>query len=165
MQLTQEQILAVKDALNNGASISDIQKLLAEKFSISMTFMETRFLLDDLDLELKSAPEPKKDENLSGDDGLDISKVPETPKAESAADAPQGEGQSSGEVEVSLSQIQRPGFMASGTVRFSDGVSAEWGLDNAGRLTLGGPIPDYRPPDADIPVFQSKLYELLQGRV
>ena len=165
MQLTEEQILAVKDALDKGASISDIQKLLADKFSISMTFMETRFLLDDLNLELKSAPEPKKEENLSGDDGLDISKVPETPKTESAESARQGEGQALAEVEVSLSQIQRPGFMASGTVRFTDGVSAEWGLDNSGRLTLGGPVPDYRPPEADISAFQRKLYELLQGKI
>src|SRR5258707_953959 len=60
MTLTPEQKQAVSTWVAEGSSLSLIQKKLREQFQVSMTYMEVRFLVDDLGLELKStAPAPK----------------------------------------------------------------------------------------------------------
>jgi hypothetical protein len=59
MGLTPEQKNAVASWVAAGDSLSDVQKKLSGQFKISMTYMDVRFLVDDLDLALKdSAPPP-----------------------------------------------------------------------------------------------------------
>ena len=70
-------------------------------------------------------------------------------------------GGGSGGVRVSVSPIQRPGTVMSGDVVFSDGGTAEWVLDNSGRLGLNPSTPGYTPPQSDLPEFQQKLREAL----
>jgi hypothetical protein len=53
MNLSDEQKQIIAQRLSDGASISDIQRLVTDDFNGSMTFMETRFLIDDLNLDLK----------------------------------------------------------------------------------------------------------------
>jgi hypothetical protein len=60
MSLTPEQSQAVSSWVAAGASLSVIQKRLADQFKIGMTYMDVRFLVDDLGLELKNAA-PKAD--------------------------------------------------------------------------------------------------------
>ena len=62
---------------------------------------------------------------------------------------------------MSVSPIQRPGTVMSGDVVFSDGGTAEWVLDNSGRLGLNPSTPGYTPPQSDLPEFQQKLREAL----
>ena len=57
----------------------------------------------------------------------------------------------------SLDRIVRPGAMVSGTVVFSDGVKANWSLDQMGRLALGADRKDYRPSAEDIQAFQQAI--------
>ncbi len=54
MSLSPEQKQAVSSWVAAGDSLADIQRKLAEQFQISMTYMDVRFLVDDLGLELKS---------------------------------------------------------------------------------------------------------------
>ena len=56
MNLSDTQIQAVRQWLSEGASISDVQKRLSETFDVNMTYMDVRFLLDDIDAELQDAP-------------------------------------------------------------------------------------------------------------
>jgi hypothetical protein len=51
--------------------------------------------------------------------------------------------------------------LVSGKVTFTDGQSAEWYLDQTGRLGLAPMAPGYRPPQADIAEFQRQLQEEL----
>jgi hypothetical protein len=60
MTLTPEQKQAVTSWIAAGDNLSAVQKKLAEQFKISMTYMDVRFLVDDLGLELKNAA-PKAD--------------------------------------------------------------------------------------------------------
>jgi len=55
MPLSPEQTQAVASWVAAGDSLAAIQKRLAEQFKVSMTYMDVRFLVDDLGLELKNA--------------------------------------------------------------------------------------------------------------
>lgn len=139
--LSQEQTEEVKKAISEGAKIADIQKLISEKFGMSMTYMDVRFLLDDLNLEIKEKEKPEE------------KPAPESEKKPEDA-APGG-------LRVEIDPVQRPGVVAGGKVAFSDGTNATWELDMEGRLRLGGTPEGYRPSPEDIQDFQTKLRELL----
>ena len=126
--------------------------------------MEARFLVDDLRLLPKDSPEsaPARAE------AADVPPAAEEPlAAEHAAgeETEQGAGQPEGEppasaqggVTVSVDTLMRPGAMVSGKVRFSDGQTAQWYLDQFGRMGMVPPSPGYRPPQQDIPQFQVLL--------
>jgi hypothetical protein len=68
MSLTPEQKQAVASWVAAGDNLSVVQKKLTEQFKLSMTYMDVRFLVDDLGLELKNAA-PKAD-------ATDVSKTP-----------------------------------------------------------------------------------------
>ncbi len=52
MSLTNEQKSQIAERLADGAGIADIQRIIVDEFKIPMTYMEVRFLMDDLDLDL-----------------------------------------------------------------------------------------------------------------
>src|SRR5262245_65962700 len=60
MNLTPEQKQTVATWVAAGDNLSAVQKKLSEQFQISMTYRDVRFLIDDLNLELKDAA-PKID--------------------------------------------------------------------------------------------------------
>ena len=68
MPLSPEQTKAVASWVAAGDSLAVIQNKLSEQFKISMTYMDVRFLVDDLGLELKNAAQ------VSGEAGA-ISRV------------------------------------------------------------------------------------------
>lgn len=68
MTLTPEQKQAVSEWVANGDTLSTIQKKLSEQFKVSMTYMDVRFLVDDLKLTIKD-PAPHTDAS-------DLSKAP-----------------------------------------------------------------------------------------
>jgi hypothetical protein len=65
-------------------------------------------------------------------------------------------------VSVSIDQLTRPGALMSGKVNFSDGKSAEWIVDQAGRLGLVPAEKGYNPRAADLQEFQIALQAELQ---
>ena len=68
MTLNPEQTKAVSEWVAAGDNLYTIQKKLSDQLKISMTYMDVRFLVDDLNLKLKD-PEPKADAS-------DVSKTP-----------------------------------------------------------------------------------------
>lgn len=184
MTLTPEQKQAVSNWVAAGDNLSVIQKKLLEQFKFSMTYMDVRFLVDDLNLALKD-PAPKTDTS-------DVTKAAAThPASEKAtphlvpgetADAPlPGEenlpedadldealppdaGPSS--VSMTIDKVTLlPGALASGTVTFSDGVSGKWIVDNYGRPGFTEiSKPGYRPSAADAQAFMQELSAALQKR-
>lgn len=152
-QLTQEQKEVVRQWVTEGAKLSEIQKRIKEEFKIPITFMEARFLILDLGLNIKEK-EP------SSATGVDLSKSPETIQSEAASegeDAP-------GNVTVELDRVVKAGAIVSGSVRFSDGETAAWSLDQLGRLALTAGKSGYRPSQDDLQAFQQELARLLQNR-
>ena len=81
MSLTPEQKKAVAAWVATGDNLSAVQRKLSEQFQMAMTYRDVRFLVDDLDLELKDAA-PKVDAS-------DVTKT-QPPKAEETAPAKKG---------------------------------------------------------------------------
>jgi hypothetical protein len=149
MNLDETQRQTVAKWISEGAKLSEIQKRLLE-LGIKLTYMEVRFLVDDLKLTPKD-PEPPKvvapPVAVPADPAkLTVDKNP----------APDGTLPASG-VSVSVDQITKPGAMISGTVKFSDGQIADWYLDQTGRLGVVPKVAGYKPTAADVQDFQTAL--------
>lgn len=150
MELTDEQKHKVAAWVEQGAKLSEIQQRLGDECDVRLTYMQVRFLVDDLKLTPKETAPPE----------------PAAPAAPEATPPAEPEGAilpdevlppASGRVAVKVDEITRPGAIVSGSVTFSDGKKAGWYLDQMGRL---GMVPDeqgYRPPQADIAEFQIAL--------
>lgn len=178
MNLTPEQKKTVSGWVTGGASIAEVQKRLREELKLSLTYMDTRFLIDDLGLNLKSAPAPKPAPDLgvgkAGPPPGRDSKAPADANAELlddgdafdegadefADDVPAAPG--AGRVKVDIDRVMRPDTVVSGTVTFSDGKSGKWALDQVGRLVFEGSTPGYRPSKSDLQAFQRELSSQLQ---
>ena len=144
-RLTPEQISKVSAWVAEGATLSQIQERLSTQLEVSMTYMDVRFLVDDLNLALVEKEEPKQ---------------PEEPAAAAPADAaaaPAETAQGAGVVTVEVDTIAQPHAMVSGHVTFSDGEKADWYIDHQGRPGMAARSPGYRPTPQDITEFQTKL--------
>jgi hypothetical protein len=166
--LTEAQRSAVRQWVEAGASLSDVQRRLKEEFGVSLTYMEVRLLTLDVGAQVKDKPEPKKTPapppaaaaaDDAGDELADDALEDGAPAA--AAPAPPAGGAS---VSVSLDRLIRPGSMVSGDVTFSDGKKARWMLDQTGRLGLDGVPAGYRPAAEDVREFQVQLQKLLASK-
>ncbi len=140
MKLTPEIQSQLIEWVRQGESLSNIQKKL-EAAGVRMTYMDVRFLLDDLEIDLPTPPAPTEEP---------------AEEAEVVEDF-----EEDGAVSVEIDKITRPGFSMSGSVKFSDGIKATWGLDQMGRLALDAGQPGYQPPAEDIPLFQDQLRKAL----
>jgi hypothetical protein len=194
MSLTPEQKQAVASWIAAGDNLSAVQKKLSEQFKISMTYRDVRFLVDDLNLELKDAA-PKVD--TTDVTKAQPTKAPATTspasekkgffdkakeklglsKEEAAAPAPAEEefeeeafdelpAEGASNVSVSVDKVTLiPGALASGTVTFSDGVTGKWLVDQYGRPGFTEVSkPGYRPTPADAQAFMQELSLALQKR-
>lgn len=150
MTLTDEQKAKVAEWIEAGASLNEIQERLRNELDITITFLETRFLLADLELEIKDAEEPEKPDEP-------VEAVEAEPVVEAFSEAPVD-----GAVTVGVDQIARPGAAVSGKVAFSDGKRAAWYVTQHGELGLDPEEDGYRPSEADVMTFQRKLQELLR---
>ena len=159
MALTAEQKSVVTTWIAAGDNLSTVQKKLRDEFKVSMTYMDVRFLVDDLNLTLKD-PLPKADTR-------DVSKTPApkqpgtapAPLAPDAAPSGAAHSDSGGEnldalpaeldsnaepavegealppvgpnsVVVTVDKVTLiPGALAGGSVTFSDGVTGKWVID------------------------------------
>ena len=168
--LSPDQKQQVETWAADGANLNDIQDRIKTEFGLTLTYMEARLLMIDLEVKLKdknkvpepaAAPEPTANVDEAGD----------VPDAEFADDAPAalppeqpfGPPPAGGtSISVTVDQITIPGTMVSGKVTFSDGVLAGWYVDQFGRLGLNASQEGYKPPPADIPAFQRELDRLLR---
>jgi len=143
MNLDDAQRKKVAAWIEEGLKLSDIQKRLEIDLGLRMTYLEVRLLVDDLKLKPKDPPPPLKPAAKPEDALLPPAAAP-------------------GKVSVTVDQLARPGALVSGKVKFSDGKSAEWVLDQAGRLGLVPSEKGYKPPAADVQEFQILLQQELQ---
>lgn len=144
--LTAEQTAAVTSWIQAGAGLSEVQKRIREEFGISMTYLDARLLVDDLKLAIQDPEEEDDDDSLVGEPVANQSEAEPVP--------PPIPG---GSVTVKIDQITKPQALVSGKVTFSDGQTAEWMLDQMGRLSLNPDTPGYRPTEADVMAFQTEL--------
>jgi hypothetical protein len=154
MNLDEAQRQKVAAWVAEGQKLSEIQNRIGKEFGLSMTYMEVRFLVDDLKLKLKD-PEPAKPLPTLGAPPAAAPAAPSSLAPEPAPTKPPGG------VSVSVDQIAKPGAMVSGKVTFSDGQKADWYLDQMGRLGVVPAVQGYKPAQADVQEFQLQLQDEL----
>ncbi|MDC3132172.1 hypothetical protein OA542_00355 [Opitutae bacterium] len=149
MDLTNEQKSVVSQWVSEGESIAKIQNLLKENFNLGLTYMDVRFLVDDLGVVYKDSNETLGDEDDTESEIEEITKESSDPSG----------------VTVDVDSVIRPGSLVSGNVRFSDGKILGWQLTSSGQLGL---IPDddteYRPSNEDLQSFQTQLQDVLKEK-
>ena len=194
MTLTPEQKQAVIGWVAAGDNLSAIQSKLSGQFQISMTYRDVRFLVDDLNLELKDAA-PKVDTSditkaaaaktaspkaveRPGKKGFLEKAKEKLGLAKDSADADAADDDvaemdleddlpaGAGSVAVTVDKVTLiPGALAGGTVTFSDGVTGKWIVDQYGRPGFTEiSKPGYRPTPADSQAFMQELSLALQKR-
>jgi hypothetical protein len=146
--LTPEQIAAIQAWAERGDGLQDIQKALGSEFGIRVTYLETRFLLEDLKIELIRTPEPEEEKK---------------PEAESA-EADDETGADARLANVTIDALLKPGALVSGKVAFASGGSAAWWLDQYGRLGMDRPDPTFQPNEEELAAFQQELRIVLKKR-
>ena len=149
-----EQKRQIAHWVNDGMGLSDIQKKINDDFGVVMTYMDVRFLVDDLNLDLVDTVE---ETNEKTDETSTVEDAQET----SANDLLEGEN--SGGVSVEVDTVTPPGAMASGLL-LSDGQNKKWTIDQFGRLGLSGGDDSYKPSDEDVMEFQKQLDSALRGK-
>ena len=160
----------IADRTREGNNLSRIQDMLAEQ-GVKMTFMELRLIASEIETSFwqksEPAPEPAPEEKAPAapadapaeEDGFPGEDAAgQAPQQEPAQEAPAGdagEAAPRGRTSVTVDQLQRPGFLATGTVTFGSGASGNWCLDQMGRVMfekLNG-----KPDRIDIQEFQMEL--------
>jgi hypothetical protein len=195
MTLTPEQKEALASWIAAGDNLSTVQKKLVEQFQVSMTYRDVRFLVDDLNLALKDAtpkvdasdvtkpttapaagaapgpreaPAGKKSFLEKAKEKLGLAKEDSADDADAALEDEVDElpEDAAGTVSVVVDNVTLiPGALASGSVTFSDGVSAKWIVDQYGRPGFTEVSkPGYRPAPADGQAFMQELSRALQKR-
>jgi len=155
MELTDQQKQSIREWVGQDCGLSDIQKKLAAEFKISMTYMEVRLLVLELGLKLKE----KKTFPPAGASNVTDSLAPEQPgtRSRTAEDRTAAAKTGTGGVSVAVDRVTMSGAIVSGSVTFSDGVTATWYVDQVGRLALKPRKPDYVPSKQDMQSFQQAL--------
>ena len=140
--MTHDEIKAfIADRTREGHNLSKIQDMLAEQ-GVKMTFMELRLIASEIETSFWQNAEPQ-------------------PEAAPEADAPaadDGKAAPRGRTTVTIDQLARPGFLATGGVSFGSGASGNWLLDQMGRLMfekLEG-----KPDRQDLQEFQLELQRM-----
>lgn len=175
MNLTPEQKKTVASWVAGGDGLSAVQSKLRDEFQLSLTYRDVRFLVDDLDLQLKDAA-PKVDASdvtkavppapraptpeppgpgAGGDDGDPTAEAPGGEESDLPGEEPAG----ASTLSVAVDKVTLiPGAIASGTVTFSDGVTGKWMIDQYGRPGFTQVSKEgYRPSPADAQAFMTEL--------
>ncbi len=174
--MTHDEIKAfIADRTREGHNLSKIQDMLAEQ-GVKMTFMELRLIASEIETSFwqksepqpEPAPEPEKpaqaaapaaeaDEFPADEPGADRL-PPDDATASDETPAADGEAKPRGRTTVTIDQLARPGFLATGGVSFGSGASGNWCLDQMGRLMfekLEG-----KPDRQDLQEFQLELQRM-----
>lgn len=176
MNLDEAQQVRVREWIDQGLKVAEVQTRLAEELGLRLTYMEARLLLDDLKLRPRDpvpAPKPVASPlttpgtagpTASGGSpgagpsgGLGSGAPPSGANPFKLAPLPAAGGGAPGRVAVSVDEITRPGSLVSGKVTFSDGQAADWQMDQYGRLAVMPKQQGYKPSPGDVREFQAEL--------
>lgn len=131
--------------LNEGMTLNEIHKVLADEHKVKMTFMELRILsaeLEDMDW---SKFDPKKEAEPDEDEVQELT------------------GDIEGGTQIEMNKVQPPGAMMSGSVVFLSGIRGSWYIDQYGALGLDLEDENQEPTEEDMEDFQITLRKKLQG--
>lgn len=171
--MNQEQIKQfVAERVAQGMNLSKIQDELTAS-GVKITFMELRLIASEIDsaelekLDKKTEPkqEPKQDPVPAQEEPEVPAETPSEPAApaeDTPAESPEAPAEEAprGPTVVEISKLAMPGTVMNGSVKFGSGVTADWFLDQMGRLALDK-VEGGKPNQKDIEEFQMELRKAL----
>tara|TARA_B110000285_G_scaffold194568_1_gene224299 strand:- start:3172 stop:3681 length:510 start_codon:yes stop_codon:yes gene_type:complete len=164
-KLSEDQVLLIGQWAANGAQLADIQKRLEAEMEFRLSYMDTRFLILDLGVEIRNlAQEEAEAEQSEQEEAVDAESDAKNGNELTEDDIevlPPADG---GNVKVSVDDIARPGLMASGRVTFASGQGGMWYVDEMGRLGIDPEVEGYQPSEADVMAFQRELQVVMDAR-
>ena len=125
-ELEQQIAAYMTEELAKGTGLSELQNLVNEKFGQHLTYMEIRIIASGLQVDW-NANDPK----AAAAAKEKAKREEEAKKAE--AEAAGGAAGGTGKTTVTVNKINPPGTVASGTVTFASGSTADWYVDQTGR--------------------------------
>ena len=174
----EERNRVIMEKLNEGMSLSDVQKFLERECGLRMTYFDLRMLAADLQVDWEKQDRPKADTSI------DVSKAPvqrpqpppPQPQPQEGADDDDVQPEDGGEEQATpapapadghsaivLDETPIPGAAVSGTVTFPSGASGRWVLTRDGRFGLEPDEGSAQPTEDDYAVFQQALQRKLAG--
>src|ERR1043166_7332977 len=160
----------VAQLLKEGRKLSEIQEYLRKEKNDSITYMELRMLLSEMEAKLPDAPSnsftplkaspitattPPPGQKPAGPRGK-AQPAPPPQKPAAAAAGPRGR------TTVMMDEAPPPGAMLSGRVNFGSGAKALWVLDETGRIGLEPELGTGRPDQQDMQEFQAELRRMIE---
>ena len=140
---TDERDRLIAEKLDEGVSLSDIQKLLANEHDLNITYLDLRLIAADLDVDWqkqdakRAKPKPAVDTDLSNTQVSDSG------------------------TSITVNKVVRPGASMSGDVEFASGAKAEWFVDAMGRLGLNPAPGSSKPTESDLQEFQLEARQVV----
>lgn len=164
--LNDSQKATVSGWIRDGQKLSEIQQRISKEFDLRLTYMEVRFLVDDLKLVPKDVDPPQPSVLAAPPAGVapgpQSATAPQPPALTGMGAAPAGTPGTAGPKPiVVVDKLTRPGSLVSGSVTFTDGQQAMWYLDQRGQLGMVPAQKGYRPPATDVENFQIALEQEL----
>ena len=164
----------IMDKLNEGMSLSDVQKLLEKEHGLRMTYLELRLLAADLQINWQKQDKPKPTQPSEPQKTAEPpNDIPETQdeepvaeedmEGEEAGDDSEETPATGGETVVELDEQPIPGTAVSGTVKFASGASGKWAVRNDGRLGFEPDEGSSQPTEDDFAQFQLALRRKMMG--
>jgi len=130
----------IKEMLEEKMSLGEILKELQKQHNIIMTFFDLKLLaseIEDYDWTALDTPEEKIEEEEKTED----------------------ETEETGKTIVEINKLARPGAVLHGNVKFASGATADWVLDQFGRLAMEKS--NGQPTEEDMNEFKMELQKIL----
>lgn len=160
-ELEQQIAAFMSEELAKGTSLSQLHGMVNEKFQTHLTYMEIRIIASELQVDW-NANDPKAiaaaKEKAKKEEEARAAEVEAAMAAENG-EAPAGEAP--GKCVVTVNKVNPPGILASGTVTFSSGSTADWYVDQTGRPGIGN-LKGEQPTQQEAEEFMVELQKVLR---
>ena len=148
--------------LNEGVSLSDVQKLLKAQ-GVNLTYFDLRMLAAELEVNWQKLDPAKPEPVPAGKTPAAPAPAAEGAPATYDLDHPEAAAGQPSRTEVNISRLVRPGSVMSGDVTFASGAKGDWSLDQRGRLALNLAPESAKPTQEDMLDFQEELQRKLSN--
>jgi len=160
-----ERKIIIAKLLKEGRKPGEIQNYLQKEKGDSITYMELRLLLSEMEAKLADEPStvftPLKPSPITAATPP-AAQPPGKGKAQPVPPQPKAAAGPRGKTTVAIDEAPPPGAMLSGRVRFGSGAKALWVLDESGRIGLDPELGTGKPDQQDMQEFQTELRRILE---
>ena len=170
----QERDNIIREKLNEGISLSDVQKLLDSEYGLKLTYFELRMIASTLEINW-SSQEKKHTTDISQAAKTEPARPPEMKPLEPPApqeedeevedEADEEAAPGEGGTKITMDDEPIPGAVMSGHVTFASGAAGKWVFSRMGQLGLSElDEGSAKPTQEDFMLFQQELQAMIQAK-